>query len=346
MALARGSDKIVSFRFFPELDLVTRFLLMAGLVVAGFFVQLMFGLLWGWPLVALGMLLGIVRGVRVQPQTGGPQQWKTTTLEELEDIEKLAKEIYNRLSAADIFRINTWKGCRTLAVAFIGLAVTSAFLWWFVDVPATRAPVMRRLVTPIWVVDFITLMIPVWFAGWIHIWEPPHLSKKVNYLLAIYHAFSSEPELEFVPSLLVEEKDGSMVPHDCRLLVRIRSAPPEFIGIQVQVSMNNVRGTIYPYCYSVIIAKPGFCLKQRIENAYQASEGSSTGGLTLPFSISKARRKSKLPRFRETLVEVKSESEVDVAVMRQSTYFTSIDEATAVFTDALDLAKLLLTNPS
>ena len=48
---------------------------------------------------------------------------------------------------------------------------------------------------------------------------------------------------------------------DARLMLRpARDDGSGFLGVQVQVAMNNVRGTDYPYLYAVILGKGAFRL--------------------------------------------------------------------------------------
>ncbi|MCL6628105.1 MAG: hypothetical protein K6U00_00715 [Armatimonadetes bacterium] len=336
----------IHFRFLPNMDIGTRFILISGLIVTGFVIQLVFGALFGWPLVFLAALLGSVRGLSTEPKLAGIQEWQTTTIDELESVEELSRKTKEWHGPSDIFRPTSAAGCGMLILALIVLVISSSIIWFTVDLPSTRSAVMRRMVTPIWILDFVTMMLPIWFIGWIHLWEPTELSRKASYLLGIYRTFSTDPNLEFVPSLLVTKQEDRSVPHDCRLLVKIRTAPAEFIGIQVQVSMNKVQGSLYPYCYSVIIAKPEFGLKPRAEKHLSLPELGGLAGLGALFADANARKEMAFLRFRKSLVEFTSEADVDVIVVRQNThgkgYHTSKEQAFQVFNDALDLTMLIL----
>ena len=59
--------------------------------------------------------------------------------------------------------------------------------------------------------------------------------------------------------LAVEVSAGQPHPVDARLMARpAHEDASGFIGLQVQVSLNNVRGTDYPYLYAVILGKEAF----------------------------------------------------------------------------------------
>lgn len=345
MAEANYKDNI-NFRFLPTMGIQTRFILIAGLIVTGFIIQLVFGTLFGWPLVLLGAILGSVRGFSTEPELVGTEEWQTTTIDELESIEELSRKTKEWHSPSDMFRPTTGAGCGMLVLALTVLVISSLVIWFTVDLPSTRSAIMRRMVTPIWILDFVTMLLPIWLVGWIRVWEPEVLSRKTSYLLGIYRTFGTDPNLEFVPSLLVTKQDDRSVPHDCRLLVKVRTAPAEFVGIQVQVSMNNVQGSLCPYCYSVIIAKPEFGLKPRAEKHLSPPEPGGFAGLGALFADANARKEMAFLRFRKSLVEFASEADVDVIVVRQNTrgkgYHTSKEQAFQVFNDALDLTMLIL----
>jgi len=53
-------------------------------------------------------------------------------------------------------------------------------------------------------------------------------------------------------------------PVDARLMLRpTREDNSGFLGVQIQVALNNVRGTDYPYLYAVILGKGKFQLPEQ-----------------------------------------------------------------------------------
>jgi hypothetical protein len=92
-----------------------------------------------------------------------------------------------------------------------------------------------------------------------------------------------------------QTKTGGTFPNDARLMVRFNQAPEDFIGVQFQISINNVKSTQYPYLYAVILAKPGFKLRDKFKD----------------------------PKIDNLIMENEEADEADVIVIRQFTTQTS-----------------------
>ena len=66
-------------------------------------------------------------------------------------------------------------------------------------------------------------------------------------------------DFDLVPLLALREGRRGHYPVDARLMARpAREDASGFLGVQVQVAMNNVQGTDYPYLYAVILGKDDF----------------------------------------------------------------------------------------
>ena len=64
-----------------------------------------------------------------------------------------------------------------------------------------------------------------------------------------------------MPTLALREGRRGKYPVDARLMLRpSKEDESGFLGVQVQVAMNNVRGTDYPYLYAVVLGKGAFKL--------------------------------------------------------------------------------------
>lgn len=333
----------IKFRYAPSMPMERRFWWIGGLLLGGFAVQYMVSPFVGWLLFLAGCMMGIMQGRSLKPEfateTG---DWQTTTIEELEDVEKLSQEISEWRGKSGTFCATSMSGCLLAGLAatviFVGAVVISTVAdrntTWF------AAPISGGAMTPVWLLDAFTAMVPIWFAGTLKAWEPPELPRKARYLLGIYEAYKSQPALEFLPSLLVTKSGETSVPSDCKLLVRIKDAPKEFIGIQVQVSLNYVQGTAHPYCYSVLIAKHDFQLKLKAVPHLDSPPGKGLlGGL---FKDANEKREAEFCRFNGSIAETTSESDTEVVVIRQVTvgsgYATSEEQALKVFANALGLA--------
>ena len=107
------------------------------------------------------------------------------------------------------------------------------------------------------------LLLPLWLNGIRTTWNPSELRLKGEALDVARSAVAGEieGELDLVPLLALREGRRGKYPVDARLMLR----PAEddgtgFLGVQVQVALNNVQGTDHPYLYCVVLGKEGFLL--------------------------------------------------------------------------------------
>ncbi|MBN1946458.1 MAG: hypothetical protein JW797_12355 [Bradymonadales bacterium] len=104
----------------------------------------------------------------------------------------------------------------------------------------------------------VFLFVPLWLNGMRSIWHPSELRKKG---LALATARKVAEELagdryECIPLLALREGKKGKYPVDARMMLRPKeSGEGLFLGIQVQVALNNVRGVDFPYLYCVVLVK-------------------------------------------------------------------------------------------
>ena len=105
------------------------------------------------------------------------------------------------------------------------------------------------------------LFVPLWLNGMRTTWNPSELRKKGE-ALAVARAALEEAagkDFDLVPLLALREGRRGHYPVDARLMARpAREDASGFLGVQVQVAMNNVKGTDYPYLYAVVLGKGAF----------------------------------------------------------------------------------------
>jgi hypothetical protein len=109
------------------------------------------------------------------------------------------------------------------------------------------------------------LFVPLWLNGMRTTWNPSELRKKGEALAVARTAIEREAGRDFdlVPLLALREGRRGHYPVDARLMARpAREDASGFLGVQLQVAMNNVRGTDYPYLYAVILGKGDFRFPQ------------------------------------------------------------------------------------
>ncbi|MCP3956310.1 MAG: hypothetical protein GY719_00505 [bacterium] len=138
------------------------------------------------------------------------------------------------------------------------------------------------------------LLIPVWFNGIRTTWNPSELRLKGEALDAARHSVESEieGELDVVPLLALREGRRGKYPVDARVMLRpAEDDASGFLGVQVQVAINNVRGTDYPYLYCVVLGKEGFVLPESrgrhrrrggsVEQVYERDRGEGVDFLVI-----------------------------------------------------------------
>ena len=115
------------------------------------------------------------------------------------------------------------------------------------------------------------LVVPLWLNGLRTTWNPSELRKKGD-ALALARSEAERlgaGDFDPVPMLALREGQTGKYPVDARLMLRpARQDESGFLGVQVQVAMNNVKGTDYPYLYAVVLGKgdfrmPGVSPRQR-----------------------------------------------------------------------------------
>jgi hypothetical protein len=102
------------------------------------------------------------------------------------------------------------------------------------------------------------ILVPLWLNGLRTTWNPSELRKKGE-ALAVARAEAERlgsGDFDPVPLLALREGRRGKYPVDARLMLRpAREDESGFLGVQVQVAMNNVKGTDYPYLYAVVLGR-------------------------------------------------------------------------------------------
>jgi hypothetical protein len=298
----------IHFKVAKALSYRARITLIAGLLAAGFAVQFL-GALWpGAALLFGATLLSLVRGYTNIPQKfAGTPEWRGADRKELEQV----REISRRSQSWDrsLLDITCARGLSTLIG--LGVVVGGVAVWlsdWLESAWLARA----------WLADCVVLILPHWFTGVRRILTNAPLVVKIEHLLAIlddWETLKRDGEV-MSPQMEVATGKGGAMPKDAKLVLRIPAAGDDFLGLQVQVTLNNVQGTDYPYLYAVLVARPAFGLLKK----------------PLP------------PAPAEIVAEPKQEQDVQIVVLRQRTtktsgYHTKPKTCLAIFRHALAAAR-------
>ncbi len=127
--------------------------------------------------------------------------------------------------------------------------------------------------------------------------------------------------LKVSPYLEIGETRDGTFPNDVKIFVTFRNAPQDFIGLQGQISINNVKNTRYPYFYCVIIARPSFSLGGKIGDS----------------------------DLKNITIEFESNEDAEVVIIRQTTtqrsgYHTNQNTQDYILANSLAIAKKILSN--
>ncbi len=146
----------------------------------------------------------------------------------------------------------------TSPLVIITLLVLSAlgFVVFVALVSTTSA-----LVALPFVLGLAAMWAPMFLNGMRAPWHPDQLRIKGKALAPIAELVERlEPDVyDPVPLLGLREGRRGRYPVDARVMLRPKNDDGSgFIGVQVQVCINNVRGTNYPYVYCVVLGKKGF----------------------------------------------------------------------------------------
>lgn len=308
---AERKEPVLEFAAGRRLSYGSRMAWTAGLVAAGFAVQVAFLNPWtGVPFLLAALVLAWVRGFDNRLDRRGysaDAAWERAPFEKVKEALTL-----------DRF-MRTWDAS--------GLDITSGggFVLWLlvlVAVVAAAALAAGEIGEAAgWIVgvDGAVLLLAQWFSGMRTIDRRPDLILKARTLVDV--ADAAEEEIRAVGTLSAQmrmEGEGEdRAPVDVRLGITNPDAGPDFLGVQGQVVLNRVQGTPYPYFYAVVVVRPGKGLLAAAKNANP------------PHGV---------------IIEAKREADVEIAVVRQLTsktsgYHTDAGQALRVLSVALTLAR-------
>ncbi|KAF0127757.1 MAG: hypothetical protein FD189_303 [Elusimicrobia bacterium] len=315
----------IKFFFAKGMSYRLRMAVIAAALPAGLAVQLFFSFWTGLVLLAIASLLGIVSGYDARPKLAPGVDWARVTPDEYFKVRQKAEALEKW--DVDAFDFSNPRGMGVIVLmGIIGLAV-------YFSLAVSMALPDNFWVYP--VLDAAVILMPLWITGVREYLKRDQLVIKIKHLEEMMRRLEEPSDVQVSPMLgLRSTADGKKVPEDARLMVKLVGAPEEFMGLQVQLSINSVKGTDHPYLYCVIIAKKGSLFFENYA-AYKAPE--DQGAMSGLFKL------IGLAGY-GPVYEPAPADDVEVLVIRQRAdrnggYSTDFKQAWKIVSVALDMAR-------
>ena len=104
--------------------------------------------------------------------------------------------------------------------------------------------------------DAFLLLVPLLFSGRVRVWTPQELKMKMLVFRSILEAAPGDGGTILTPYLRFDrDREGRQIPEDVRLMVEPRRKPADFLGVQLQVAINNGPNGAVPYLYAVFLSR-------------------------------------------------------------------------------------------
>ncbi len=233
--------------------LLTAFICLA----AGFALQLaLSNVLIGAAFLLAASLLTLVKGYTNLPgDLKGKRQWRTGEKDQLLKILDVARRA--RAWDQSVVDITCGRGLAALlliAIPVIGLSY-SLYSHGYNDWLAS-----------VLVLDAAALLLPHWVTGVRKILTNAPLTVKVENLLRVYQLWEKArtPDEAMATQIEVQTAEKGEIPVDAKLILRLPALGDAFLGVQIQVVLNNVQGKDYPYFYCVLVARSELKMRTRL----------------------------------------------------------------------------------
>ena len=222
----------------PRLPLPVRIMVFLVIAGAGIYLQLFVqGRFFpgGFALVAAILFL-LTRKYKNKPMDLGFEDWKPVSMNEFQRIlDNFEKTKHARYSV--LYR--TWLGVVLMVLLIISTGVLSL----------ADAGLM-----PVFTMDLAILIIPVFLSGSIKLWIPRMLKMKMDTFQPIVEKMEGQESVVLTPYLrLDKDSEGRQIPEDVRLMIELKRNPEDFVGVQLQVAINNGPNGAVPYMYGVFL---------------------------------------------------------------------------------------------
>lgn len=300
-------NQIYGFQFFNNLSLKSRIFLGVCFMLLGIWIQLQeLGVYVGLGLIMIGNLFFLIKNYDNRIHYGkfvADTTWAEVEKKKLGEVTQLQKKM-NQWDQSFLDITNRRGVYFFLLILLIGPLLIEAVVR-----PTQNQDIINLSYS------FFIIVIPHFFVGTKRISTivTPYLSQKMGILLKIDEAIrNTKNPLLFSKFFMRLRGQDIKAPDDVKLTLSFKDMPKDFIGAQFQVSINNVQGKLYPYCYAVLVAKKGFGL-ERIKKDVKISNDNINRFLFWPL-------KTEVDIISEFIPD---QNDVEVLVLRQATTKTS-----------------------
>lgn len=247
--------RIPGFYILPEISISLRLFLIVLLIFIGIILQTIH-IIAGFILVLAGIGLTLLKSISNTPlyKKKGQGKWVNVTDKEFIRI----RDHYHNTKrwANSYFSANSLKG-NLFFLLLLGLGGVIGYCLSHYSITLVK----------IWALDCGSFIVLFFLTGERHPYHPKILLLKIGEFMKIIEFLqkSTDPQIIIQPMMeIIPAKKDSGIPDDARLVLKFRSAPGDFIGLQIQLSINRVGSRSFPYLYTVFVGKKGFDFKQRI----------------------------------------------------------------------------------
>jgi hypothetical protein len=310
--------KTPGFYFLPRISIPLRLLLIVFLVSTGIILQTI-NIIVGYMPVLSGIFLTLLKPVTNNPISGGRVEGKWVNVTDREFMRIRDHYVNTKKWADSYFNLFSLKG-NLFFLILIGLGGCIGYYLSRYSISLVK----------IWALDCGTFIALFFLTGERLPYHPKILLLKIDGFLKLIEFLQKSPDPDIMIQPMMEinpVKKNSDIPTDARLTLKFRSAPSEFMGVQVQISMNRVGSRFFPYLYTVLLGRKGFDFKERLS-------GAGVSGMTEDLK-------------KNYTLEPKQTKDVDILVFRQTTtktsgYHTNSRKQREIVILSLSLAKGML----
>lgn len=251
----------ICFVVAKSLPYTFRLLLAIILIAIGFVLQAVMINDWIYGIVPIfcGVLLLLTKGyTNVVDASAGEGDWRTASRESIERILMIANK--QRSWDQDLIDIT----CGTGFIGFLGVLILLGVGFMYVSNYSESLALIL-------LADAGVMIVPFWVTGVRSILKNDRLLTKCKILMNLENALNAQAlkgaSFRYQTMMVKAAQDGEEMtesPRDVRATVAFANAPQTFLGLQIQIAINSVQGTDFPYCYCVILFRPDFLGGQKI----------------------------------------------------------------------------------